>query len=60
MILVSDLNSGIERHNEPEQPGDDLALRGLVEFGRKDNERTASGLRPSDHGGVVTRLQLRK
>ena len=104
VILVGDLNSGIERHNEPEQPGDDLAFRALVDFGMNDNgaiqsccydslfdpnavfdhtvdhvltkpglrkirayvtgddasERTASGLWPSDHGGVVSRLQLRK
>jgi endonuclease/exonuclease/phosphatase family metal-dependent hydrolase len=104
VILVGDLNSGIERHNEPEQPGDDLAFRALVEFGMNDNgaiqsccydslfdpnavfdhtvdhvltkpglrtirayvtgddasERTASGLWPSDHGGVVSRLQLWK
>jgi endonuclease/exonuclease/phosphatase family metal-dependent hydrolase len=104
VILVGDLNSGIERHNEPERPGDDLAFRALVEFGMKDNgaiqsccydslfdptavfdhtvdhvltkpglrkirayvtgndasERTASGLWPSDHGGVVSRLQLPK
>ena len=104
VILVGDLNSGIARHNEPEQPGDDLAFRALVDFGMKDNgaiqsccydslfdpnavfdhtvdhvltkpglrkirayvtgndasERTASGLWPSDHGGVVSRLQLRK
>ena len=104
MILVGDLNSGIARHNEPEQPGDDLAFRALADFGMKDNgaiqsccydslfdpnavfdhtvdhvltkpglrrirayvtgddasERTASDLWPSDHGGVVSRLQLRK
>jgi endonuclease/exonuclease/phosphatase family metal-dependent hydrolase len=104
VILVGDLNSGIERHNEPEQPGDDLAFRALADFGMQDNgaiqsccydslfdpnaifdhtvdhvltkpglrrirayvtgddpsERTASDLWPSDHGGVVSRLQLRK
>ena len=104
VILVGDLNSGIARHNEPEQPGDDLAFRALADFGMRDNgaiqsccydnlfdpnasfdhtvdhvltkpglrrirayvtghdpsERTASGLWPSDHGGVVSRLQLRK
>jgi endonuclease/exonuclease/phosphatase family metal-dependent hydrolase len=104
VILVGDLNSGIARHNEPEQPGDDLAFRALVDFGMNDNgavqsccydnlfdpaasfdhtvdhvltrprlrtrrafvtgndsdERTASGLWPSDHGGVVSRLRLRR
>ena len=104
VILVGDLNSGIARHNEPEQPGDDLAFRALADFGMRDNgaiqsccyenlfdpngvfdhtvdhvltkpglrrirayvtghdpsQRTASGLWPSDHGGVVSRLQLRK
>jgi endonuclease/exonuclease/phosphatase family metal-dependent hydrolase len=37
VILVGDLNSGIARHNEPEQPGDDLAFRALADFGMKDN-----------------------
>jgi endonuclease/exonuclease/phosphatase family metal-dependent hydrolase len=37
VILVGDLNSGIARHNEPEQPGDDLAFRALVDFGMHDN-----------------------
>ena len=104
VILVGDLNSGIARHNEPEQPGDDLAFRALDDFGMKDNgavqsccyddlfdpaaifdhtvdhvltrpglktrrayvtgddagQRTPSGLWPSDHGGVVSRLQLRR
>lgn len=104
VILVGDLNSGVARHNEPEQPGDDLAFRALAGFGMKDNgavqsccyeslfdpnavldhtvdhvlsrpglrkirafvtgddagERTASGLWPSDHGGVVSSLRLRK
>jgi endonuclease/exonuclease/phosphatase family metal-dependent hydrolase len=104
VILVGDLNSGVERHNEPEQPGDDLAFRALEAFGMTDNgavqsccysdlfdatqvfdhtvdhvltkpgletkeaivtgddasERTPSGLWPSDHGGVVSRLALRK
>jgi endonuclease/exonuclease/phosphatase family metal-dependent hydrolase len=104
VILVGDLNSGIARHNEPEQPGDDLAFKALAGFGMTDNgavqsccydslfdpsavfdhtvdhvltkpglrtirsyvtgddpaERTPSGLWPSDHGGVVSRLQLRK
>jgi endonuclease/exonuclease/phosphatase family metal-dependent hydrolase len=104
VILVGDLNSGIARHNEPEQPGDDLAFRALARFGMKDNgavqsccyddlfdpnavfdhtvdhvltkrplrtlrarvtgnrrsQRTASGLWPSDHGGVVSRLLLRR
>jgi Endonuclease/Exonuclease/phosphatase family len=104
VVLVGDLNSGIARHNEPEQPGDDLAFKALARFGMKDNgavqsccyddlfdpngvfdhtvdhvltkprlktrrayvtgddrgERTPSGLWPSDHGGVVSRLQLRK
>lgn len=102
VILVGDLNSGVERHNEPEQPGDDLAFRALEAFGMTDNgavqtccysdlfdatqvfdhtvdhvltkpglrtkeafvtgndpaERTPSGLWPSDHGGVVSRLEL--
>jgi Endonuclease/Exonuclease/phosphatase family len=104
LILVGDLNSGVARHNEPEQPGDDLAFRALAGFGMKDNgavqsccysslfdpnavfdhtvdhvlskpglrktravvtgddadQRTASGLWPSDHGGVVSTLRLRK
>lgn len=103
VILVGDLNSGTARHNEPEEPGDDLAFNALAGFGMNDNgavqsccydslfdpnavfdhtvdhilakpalktvrayvtgndpgERTASGLWPSDHGGVVSRLQLR-
>ena len=33
VILVGDLNSGIARHNEPEQPGDDLAFNALAGFG---------------------------
>jgi endonuclease/exonuclease/phosphatase family metal-dependent hydrolase len=37
VILVGDLNSGIARHNEPEQPGDDLAFRALAGFGMHDN-----------------------
>jgi endonuclease/exonuclease/phosphatase family protein len=37
VILVGDLNSGIARHNEPEQPGDDLAFKALAGFGMKDN-----------------------
>ena len=104
VILVGDLNSGIAKHKEPEQPGDDLAFRALAGFGMKDNgavqsccydslfdpdaifdhtvdhvltkpglkterafvtgndrsRRTASGLWPSDHGGVVSRLRLRR
>jgi len=104
VILVGDLNSGIARHNEPEQPGDDLAFRVLAGFGMRDNgavqsccysslfdpasvfdhtvdhvlskpglrkvratvtgddagQRTASGLWPSDHGGVVSTVRLRK
>jgi endonuclease/exonuclease/phosphatase family metal-dependent hydrolase len=104
VVLVGDLNSGVARHNEPEQPGDDLAFRVLEIFGMTDNgavqsccysdlfdptqvfdhtvdhvltkpglktkqafitgndanERTPSGLWPSDHGGVVSRLELRK
>jgi Endonuclease/Exonuclease/phosphatase family len=104
VVLVGDLNSGIARHKEPEQPGDDLAFRALADFGMKDNgavqsccydslfdpnavfdhtvdhvltkpglrtlravvtgddagQRTASGLWPSDHGGVVSTLRLRK
>jgi endonuclease/exonuclease/phosphatase family metal-dependent hydrolase len=102
VILVGDLNSGVARHNEPEQPGDDLAFKALARFGMKDNgavqsccydnlfdrnavfdhtvdhvltkpglrtmrafvtgddrgERTKSGLWPSDHGGVVSRLRF--
>ena len=104
MILVGDLNSGVARHNEPEQPGDDLAFRALAGFGMKDKgavqsccyadmfdrdavfdhtvdhvltkpglrkrsafvtgddrgQRTPAGLWPSDHGGVVSRLLLRR
>jgi hypothetical protein len=104
VILVGDLNSGIARHNEPEQPGDDLAFRALADFGMKDkgavqsccyddlfdpsavfdhtvdhvltkpglrkrsafvtgddrSQRTPAGLWPSDHGGVVSRLLLRR
>jgi endonuclease/exonuclease/phosphatase family metal-dependent hydrolase len=104
VILVGDLNSGVARHNEPEQPGDDLAFKAFQRFGMKDDgarqsccyddlfdpdarfdhtvdhvltrpglkkvrarvtgddrsERTPSGLWPSDHGGVVSRLRLRK
>jgi endonuclease/exonuclease/phosphatase family metal-dependent hydrolase len=104
VILVGDLNSGVERHNEPERPGDDLAFRALEGFGMTDNgavqtccysdlfdatqvfdhtvdhvlskpgletkdafvtgndpsERTPSGLWPSDHGGVVSTLELVK
>jgi endonuclease/exonuclease/phosphatase family metal-dependent hydrolase len=104
VILVGDLNSGIGRHNEPEQPGDDLAFKALAGFGMHDNgavqsccysnlfdpaavfdhtvdhvltkprlattratvtgddakERTPSGLWPSDHGGVVSTLRLKK
>ena len=37
VILVGDLNSGTTRHNEPEQPGDDLAFRALADFGMRDN-----------------------
>ena len=37
VILVGDLNSGIARHNEPEQAGDDLAFLALAGFGMKDN-----------------------
>ncbi len=37
VILVGDLNSGIARHNEPEQPGDDLAFLALAGFGMHDN-----------------------
>jgi endonuclease/exonuclease/phosphatase family metal-dependent hydrolase len=104
VILVGDLNSGVKRHNEPEQPGDELAFKALAGFGMKDNgavqsccysdlfdpdavfdhtvdhvlskpglrkvrafvtgddedQRTASGLWPSDHGGVVSTLRLRR
>jgi hypothetical protein len=104
VILVGDLNSGTTRHNEPEQPGDDLAFLALAGFGMKDKgavqsccydsmfdrnavfdhtvdhvltkpglrkrsafvtgddrgQRTPAGLWPSDHGGVVSRLLLRK
>jgi endonuclease/exonuclease/phosphatase family metal-dependent hydrolase len=37
VILVGDLNSGIARHNEPEQPGDELAFEALAGFGMRDN-----------------------
>jgi hypothetical protein len=37
VILVGDLNSGIARHHEPEQPGDDLAFKALAAFGMHDN-----------------------
>jgi len=37
VILVGDLNSGIARHNEPEQPGDELAFQALAGFGMRDN-----------------------
>jgi Endonuclease/Exonuclease/phosphatase family len=104
VVLVGDLNSGITRHKQPEQPGDDLAFRAFADFGMKDNgavqsccydslfdanavfdhtvdhvltkprlrtiravvtgddagQRTGSGLWPSDHGGVVSTLRLRK
>jgi hypothetical protein len=104
VVLVGDLNSGVARHNEPEQPGDELAFQALADFGMKDNgavqtccyddlfdpnavfdhtvdhvltkpglktlrafvtgndpdERTRAGLWPSDHGGVASRLRLRK
>ena len=104
VVLVGDLNSGTTRHNEPEQPGDDLAFLALAGFGMKDkgavqtccyddlfdpaaifdhtvdhvltkpglkkrsafvtgddrSQRTPAGLWPSDHGGVVSRLLLRK
>ena len=102
IILVGDLNSGIARHNEPEQPGDDLAFLALAGFGMHDNgavqsccydslfdparssttrSTTSSASRaedvkasvtgndpsrgprrpwPSDHGGVVSTLRLRK
>ncbi|HEX5780588.1 MAG TPA: endonuclease/exonuclease/phosphatase family protein [Solirubrobacteraceae bacterium] len=104
VILVGDLNSGVGRHKQPEQAGDDLAFRALARFGMKDNgavqsccysnlfdpnavfdhtvdhvlskpglrkvkatvtgddagQRTASGLWPSDHGGVVSTLRLRR
>jgi hypothetical protein len=102
VVLVGDLNSGVKRHNQPEQPGDDLAFKALKGF--KDNgarqsccfssltdpravfdhtvdhvltkpalktvrarvtgndpaARTPSGLWPSDHGGVISRLRLRR
>ena len=104
VILVGDLNSGVARHNEPEQPGDELAFQAFEAAGFKDNgavhtashdnlfdpgdgfdhtvdhvltkpglktkkafvtggdpaEMTPSGIWPSDHGGVVSRLQLKK
>jgi endonuclease/exonuclease/phosphatase family metal-dependent hydrolase len=104
VILVGDLNSGVARHKQPEQLGDDLAFRAIAGFGFKDNgarqtccydnlfdpaavfdhtvdhvltkpglrtvravvtgddraRRTPSGLWPSDHGGVVSRLRLRR
>jgi endonuclease/exonuclease/phosphatase family metal-dependent hydrolase len=37
LILVGDLNSGVARHNEPEQTGDDLAFLALEAFGMNDN-----------------------
>jgi endonuclease/exonuclease/phosphatase family metal-dependent hydrolase len=37
VILVGDLNSGTTKHNEPEQPGDDLAFAALTGFGMHDN-----------------------
>ena len=37
VVLVGDLNSGTTRHNEPEQPGDDLAFNALTAFGMHDN-----------------------
>jgi endonuclease/exonuclease/phosphatase family metal-dependent hydrolase len=37
VILVGDLNSGTTRHNEPEQPGDQLAFEALAAFGMHDN-----------------------
>jgi endonuclease/exonuclease/phosphatase family metal-dependent hydrolase len=37
VILVGDLNSGTTRHNEPEQPGDQLAFEALADFGMRDN-----------------------
>jgi endonuclease/exonuclease/phosphatase family metal-dependent hydrolase len=54
VILVGDLNSGIARHNEPEQPGDDLAFRALAAFGMKDNGAIQSCCYPSlfDPNGV--------
>ena len=54
VILVGDLNSGIARHNEPEQPGDDLAFRALAGFGMKDNGAIQSCCYPSlfDPNGV--------
>ena len=103
VILVGDLNSGIARHNEPEQPGDDLAFRVLAGFGMRDNgavqsccydslfdpaavfdhtvdhvltkpglktvrarvtgddrKQRIAGLWPSDHGGVVSTVRLRR
>jgi hypothetical protein len=103
VILADDLDSGDAKDNEPEKPGDELALKALTKFGMKNNgarqsccfenlldpngvfdhtvdhvltkpglttvkafvtghdasERTPSGLWPSDHGGVVSRLRLR-
>jgi endonuclease/exonuclease/phosphatase family metal-dependent hydrolase len=47
VILVGDLNSGIARHNEPEQPGDDLAFKALAGFGMKDNGAVQSCCYPS-------------
>ena len=47
VILVGDLNSGIARHNEPEQPGDDLAFQALADFGMKDNGAVQSCCYPS-------------
>jgi len=54
VILVGDLNSGVARHNEPEQPGDDLAFKALAAFGMKDNGAVQSCCYPSlfDPNGV--------
>jgi endonuclease/exonuclease/phosphatase family metal-dependent hydrolase len=110
VILVGDLNSGVERHNGFIQPGDPLAFQALEGFGLKDNgavnlnqpypqtccysdmfdetqvfdhtvdhvltkpglktkkafvtgndvNQRPSDLWPSDHGGKVSRLQLKK
>jgi Endonuclease/Exonuclease/phosphatase family len=54
VILVGDLNSGVARHHEPEQPGDDLAFRALAAFGMHDNGAVQSCCYPDlfDPNGV--------
>ncbi len=52
---MGDFNSGVARHNEPEQPGDDLAFRAPAGFGLEDNcgeppapARAVLEIRPAD------------